>query len=563
MKKIKYFTYILSALLLMSCAEDFLEKKNLYEQSDESYYSSSVDIAEALAAAYASLPIDAGNNNPFIVSELMSDDCFGGGGINDDGFHGTDAFTLPPDMDYYMDLYETTYEGILRVNMILKRFDQAEYDDENARKQDLGEIHFLRAYFYFRLAKFFGAVPLKTDPAPANLPKATPEQLFGQIASDLKQAIELMPATRYNPAAQADRLGHATKWAAEALMARVFLYYTGYYEQSSLPLVDGGSISSSQVIGWIDDCVASSGHELVSDFRNIWPYSYADGYPYVDNNGLEWIGDGEANVNGEYNLETIFAINYSVYGGWNLPDKLSYSNQHSLYVGLREQSHLPFGQGWGGGPVNPQLWDSFEDGDVRQQGSILNVNDATLDEGDVLTNFLWGGDNQMHETGYWQKKYMPIYIVDPASTTGGLAGLFYVLYGGENNMQLWNMQDDILIRFADVLLMGAELGSANAQNYLDRIRTRAGLGSVPVTLDNIKRERRHELAFEGLRYFDLLRWHDAEEAFAVATNIPVKNVNVDDTYTVTFRPETGGFLPIPHSEILLSNGVLEQTPGWE
>ena len=130
-------------------------------------------------------------------------------------------------------------------------------------------------------------------------------------------------------------------------------------------------------------------------------------------------------------------------------------------------------------------------------------------------------------------------------------------------MQLWNMQDEVLIRFADILLMGAELGSANAQNYLDRVRTRAGLGSVPPTLENIKRERRHELAFEGLRYFDLLRWHDIEAAFAEANNIPVKNIGVDEIYTVTYRPETGGFLPIPESQVRLSNGVMKQNTGWE
>jgi hypothetical protein len=111
--------------------------------------------------------------------------------------------------------------------------------------------------------------------------------------------------------------------------------------------------------------------------------------------------------------------------------------------------------------------------------------------------------------------------------------------------------------------MGAELGSSHAQDYLDRVRTRAGLTSIAPTLANIKIERRHELAGEGLRYFDLLRWHDAEAAFATATNIPCKTLNVDATYTVTFRPETGGFLPIPQSQVRLSGGVLTQNPGWE
>ena len=83
------------------------------------------------------------------------------------------------------------------------------------------------------------------------------------------------------------------------------------------------------------------------------------------------------------------------------------------------------------------------------------------------------------------------------------------------------------------------------------------------TLENIKIERRHELAFEGLRHFDLLRWHDAEAAHAIATNIPIKDVGVDAIYTDHYRPETGGFIPIPQTEIIISEGVLTQTPGWE
>jgi hypothetical protein len=85
---------------------------------------------------------------------------------------------------------------------------------------------------------------------------------------------------------------------------------------------------------------------------------------------------------------------------------------------------------------------------------------------------------------------------------------------------------------------------------------------VPPTLENIKNERRHELAFEGLRYFDLLRWHDAESAFAKVANIRVWNIGVEGTYTAVFKPETGGFLPIPESQVTLSDGVLTQTPGW-
>ena len=121
-----------------------------------------------------------------------------------------------------------------------------------------------------------------------------------------------------------------------------------------------------------------------------------------------------------------------------------------------------------------------------------------------------------------------------------------------------NIQDLILIRFSDVLLMAAELGAPNAQQYLDRVRNRVGLASVPVTLENIKAERRFELAFEGVRYYDLLRWHDED-----LITINRRGQANAETKSITFRKETGGFLPIPQTQIDLSGGVLTQNAGWE
>ena len=154
---------------------------------------------------------------------------------------------------------------------------------------------------------------------------------------------------------------------------------------------------------------------------------------------------------------------------------------------------------------------------------------------------------------------MPVNIRNSA---GNIVNYSCELYGATTNFQENNTQDLVVIRFADVLLMGAELGSVHAQEYLDQVRERVGLPSVPVTLDNIKKERRYELAFEGVRYYDLLRWGDAEKEINKIMDVPARTMNVPITVTVKFRPETGGFLPIPENEILLSNGVLLQNPGW-
>ncbi len=569
MKRILNILPIAVALLAVSCGEDFLDRKNLYQKSNESYYANPEDIAEALTGTYACIPIDQGANNPILIANLMADYCFGGGGPNDLLFQDISAFTNLAGEDLYIHIWRLNYQGILRANLIIDRFDQVDYSTlkipeaewQARRNQDLGEAHFLRAFFYFRLAQLFGNVPLITKPVPVNYPKASADEIYAQIASDLKMAIELMEPVKIPlPANQIARLGHATKWAAQGLMARAFLFYTGYYAKTSMPLTDGGEITKEQVIAWLDDCIANSGHDLISDFRNLWPYSYATKannqdssyYPFADVNNLNWIGEEGANI------ENVFAIQYSPYGDWNLPGKLSYSNQLTLYMALRGQNNLiPFGTGWGGGPVNPQLWNSWPDNDLRKRGSIVDVTDPM--EGNVSTDYIWGVWECMHETGLWQKKYTPIQVKTPDA----IKGMYFVMYGNPDNFQLWNMQDEYLIRFADILLMAAELGGPNAQSYLDRVRQRAGLPSVTATLENIKKERTYELAFEGLRYYDLLRWGDAQEAFAKVKDVPVKNNNLDETYTITFRPETGGFLPIPESEIRLSAGVLTQNPGWE
>ena len=178
-----------------------------------------------------------------------------------------------------------------------------------------------------------------------------------------------------------------------------------------------------------------------------------------------------------------------------------------------------------------------------------------------------GGDGQNDETTYWQKKYMPVNVWTDSTRTE-VVNFSHQLYNGlsENTFQRDNIQDLMLIRFSDVLLMAAELGAPDAQRYLDKVRNRVGLPPVPVTLENIKAERRFELAFEGVRYYDLLRWHDEHLITENQTGIITYNrrgqPNVQ-TKSITYRSETGGFLAIPQTQIDLSGGILTQNPGWE
>lgn len=550
MKKIIYL--ILAACFMVSC-EDFLDTKNKTGKDTGNFPSTEGDASQLLTGAYAALSLSEPILSSFMTSELMSDDRFGGGGPNDRSCKAVDQFKKSSD-DMYNQSWRAYYKGVFRTNYLISSLDRVKWTSTDSRNQTEGEVYFLRAHFYFDLSRMFGEVPLVLTPEPINIPRTPAEETYAQIAFDLKTAIEKLPSTKYQQMNLNKDLGRVTKWAAQALMARVFLFYTGYYQTSTLPVAGGGEITKTQVLEWITDCIDNSGHDLIGDFRNLWPYSYVKDYKYTADNNLSWVGDGSE--------ETVFAVKYSsVATDWEMPYQKS--NQFCLYFGLRGQPSsnkytFPFGIGWGMGTVNSLIWDQWDDNDLRKKGSVLKADDKN-----ELQNYVRGGDNLVEETLYWQKKYITtnVWADENKSSVHNMSYDFYDMTGTDYMRD--NIQDLILIRFSDVLLMAAELGAPQSQNYLDRVRTRAGLGSVPVTLDNIKKERRFELAFEGIRYYDLLRWHDWDVLTTNQTNIAVYNQRVPGTKTVNFRPETRGFLPIPQTQIDLSDHILTQNPGWE
>ncbi|WP_165043240.1 RagB/SusD family nutrient uptake outer membrane protein [Dysgonomonas sp. ZJ709] len=561
MKKI---IYTLAAILLLSGCNDFLDTDNLTKKDTGNFPVNVTDAEQMLTGIYATLnkAISNPSHTHFYMAELASDDRFGGGGENDKDMQGLDHF-MNTKSSRFGTFWAARYKGIFRANTAIETLDNIKgWESEDQKNQLYGEVYFLRALFYFEMAQMFGEVPLVLKTEVQNLPKAPADQIYAQIASDLKQAITLMPSKPYTSVTS----GHATKWSAEALMARVYLFYTGYYQKGELPLAEGGSVDKAQAAAWLDDCIANSGHSLASDFRNLWPYSNeytAKDYPYAKKNGLKWEGDG--------NKETVFAVKFSNKASWDTDnsgvDNTGYSNQYIQHFGLRsnngEEDTYPFGPGWGAGPVNSNLWKEWqiaEPNDIRRVASILNVNNNS-----EVKSFIWGADKQMEETGYWQKKYTTIRA---HKEDGSLVGSYTMLMFGypEENASISHSQDLVLIRFADVLLMHSELkGDATS---LNKVRTRVGLPSVSYSLDAIKRERRWELSFEGLRYFDLMRWGDAAAMLAKQEGVTVYNKGLETTmrafgggYRARYEA-TGGFWAIPEDQIALSNGVLTQNKGW-
>ena len=209
---------------------------------------------------------------------------------------------------------------------------------------------------------------------------------------------------------------------------------------------------------------------------------------------------------------------------------------------------------------------SFQSGDTRSTASIIDCEAEGLVDHD---NFSLLYNDQREYTGYAIKKYSPLAIWQQAED-GTWSEINEVMGKdiGAGEYQLSPYQDFIVVRYSDVLLMAAELGSPNAQSYLDAVRDRAFGGDtskrVTATKENILKERMYEFAFEGLRYWDLLRQGVEVAASEIAETRTVLSGGVEDVVTIQSSKvvSTRGLCQIPYNQINLSNGVLKQNAGW-
>lgn len=548
----KYILLLLSALLMSSC-DSFLDTDDYTRKNSDNFPASRVELENALIGIYNAFSGTAAGSGTTLYGTIMSDECFGNGGTGDVNYHAYNRLLRPTNENTHSGAWSTNYRGIWRCNSILNMLPEIEEfftstEDKNAY---LGQVYTFRAYFYLNLAVTFGPyVPLRLEPIEENKPAATVEELYAQIGDDLSKAISLLPAAPIQDMDPSEH-GKLTRWYAQALAARAFLFYTGYYQKTDLPTLSG-SITKEQVISWLEECIRDSGHSLLPEFRNNFAYGNeltAPDYKYAKDNNLKWVGDGKANV------EAVVVIKYNIMG---------YNTNRRIY-NIRTQpkaNTFPFRDGWGATSVNPKFfadWLEDEPTDIRRNATILDADDPN--EGLSYQWFVEQGE----ETGYFIKDFLDINAKD---ASGDIYSHAMLAYGG-GNAQANCALDIVLMRFSDVLLMHSEL--TGTVTGLNQVRARVGLPAVAAySLEAIQKERRYELAFMGgWRYYDLLRWYgteagvviDANQNGAVFYTEGVQKV-LDANMAGRIRA-TGGFVNVPRDEIDLSNGVLTQNPGWE
>ena len=562
----KNFLYIIAAaacLLLIGGCDDFLDTQSLTKKNTSNFPTNETDAIQMVNGIYGVMNSNIKNitEDPFMLFDLASDDRLGGGSQSNTPAQAADRL-MNSSISWLEPCWKYRYMGINRANSALATMDNVQsWSSDKMKGQLLCEAYFLRAFYYFNLAQVFGSVPLVLTTDPVNLPKSTPDEIYAQIASDLKAAIANGPSTKYPDFGE----GRVSRWAAEGLMARVWLFYTGFYKKSDLPLAEGGSVTKDQVVAWLEDCIQNSGFGLVSDQRNLWPYSNqwtAPDYPYASENGLKW----ETNEN----KEIMFAVKMGNAGYSDSHDEMRF-NRLPEYYGLRKTSEdaFPFNtQGYSNGPVCETLWtdwgaDPDYAGDVRRVGSIC-------DRRVELPKYKGDSAKEVENTFLLGKKYVGCGAYD--HTTGTLYVAFSYFYGGKNSKQEGQMQSLVWLRFADVLLMHSELTDGkviyNGKSGLNAVRARAGLGDKAYSLDLLKKERRYELCCEAIRWNDLRRWGNVSEIVKNQVGNTITNEKATGTYAFTvdfmkrYEETQGGFFKIPDSQVTLSEGVLEQNPGW-
>lgn len=587
MKKLVYTLCLGLAVAFTGC-DDMLDTTNYTEKTTATFPESYEDAQQMVTALYQNLSLVCATPQASFLyySQLASDDALGGGGTNDKLMQAMDLI-CNYQADMTRQFWQDRYAGIFRANNLISTIDNAtDYPSEEERNQLLGEALFMRGFFYYELCSQYGTVPLVLSTEAEDLPRATAAELWGQILLDLKTAADIMPARRAGSGDLA--AGHVDKYTAEAMLGRAWLFYTGMYGNgedlaaltsttynplTTVTLADGSSLTKEQVATYIDDCVNNSGYSLVPDFRNLWAYTNrctVEDFEYTKGQGLKWVEDDNA-----INPESMFAIKFNKLASWSTT--IGYANGYALHFGVRGgqdySKTFPFGQGWGAGPVAPNLvndWNTAEPSDTRRDATIYKTSD--------MPDYTKGGwADFVQETDYYAMKWSPITCKNTDLTQFPDAGDYLatfenLMYGasnwvqGANNMQLNNIHDLVLIRFADVLLMQSELKSD--VTGINRVRERAGLDPIgSYSLEALQNERRWELALEGVRWNDIRRWHIAAAALQKQNGVPIYNSGNASTntpqnggYAARYNA-TAGFLKIPESQISLST-QLTQNEGW-
>lgn len=526
-KSIKIITVLICGILINACDQDLLDLEQQGALNPDVYYANATDdqalqlIASIYSSAYTSLFWNGTFNG-------LCDDgnTFDNLNVNSQNHPGNGIFT---------NLYRINY----LCNMIIENMPE----NSAVKEQVIGEAYFWRAYVNLYLIRLWGAPPLvdhvlaESELTPSN---GDPAALWNYIETSLTEAISRLPE-KAGLGQQSAIGGRVTMHSAYALLGKAQLIQGDY----------------ADAITTLDEVIGSGKYELLADYRELYhlPGDFCDEYMW------------------EFNMDDANQANFANEG----------DNRAITLTWRTENVTVPGGltvQGYGGASFKQGLYDFYvargEQGLPRQMGTIWSYEDILFRFVDLglavdtaeAKGLFWGGEPVMDDcNGYFRCKMLP------------WEGEWFDYDIVQNIHSKINWPG---MRYAEVLLLYAEACIQNGTNLaegldaINEVRDRAGL-TTPLgsyTLQDVKDEKRAELAYESERYFDLVRWGDAPTILANRGEYSYQfrgYIHGTQTYDVTIIPNVGweGFqagrdelFPFPYDELLL-NTNLEQNPNWE
>lgn len=538
----------LSAFAVTSCS---LDTESMTQQNDETAYRTLEAAELALVGCYDGWQrtISSEDVGIFMLAEFASDQAHGGLGLSDaKNNHAIDQFDLsvaPSYNNLFNADWTNYYNAIFRCNKIIANEDVTDWGTEADKGRVTGQARALRAILYFDLARMFGDVPLLTGPSKENIARTPAAEVYKVIFNDLKYAAANIPADAFPLSARESNDGHITKYAAEALLARAYLYYTGYYGTEN----EAGT--KQEAIDALNDVIQNGGYELEPDYADLFmpacTKAVGDTYAWETTYKGKYYNDGWKS---DISKEVILNLKF---GSTSDYDGNADGNVFQVYLGPRNvcATSVYIASGWGACPVTKAFVDKYKD-DPRFSTCVWSCDEAGF-KADLNDTYEY--------TGYYTRKYAPMCFADGTRQEVG----FNL---GIAHMNLTYYQDWTVMRYADVLLMHSELTeTADGLNQVHR-RTYPG-ETLAYSIENIRNERAIEFAFEGLHYWDLMRYEKdgayAGRAIAAAQDgAPVLNGGMEATtrFDVNNFTAKKGLMQIPNTQITLSGGVLTQNEGW-
>ncbi|MGI9527078.1 MAG: RagB/SusD family nutrient uptake outer membrane protein [Weeksellaceae bacterium] len=553
MKNISYkiIIAIVAFGFFTSCSDDFLEEETYGEVSPDNM-NSQENIERAIISAYSVLngQIDNASNafnspaSNWTFGDVLSDDAYkGGGGTGDQNqIHQMEIYLTDPTTYDVERKWTALYEGVKRTNLAIRLLQSSDEFNSDLKNTRLGELQFLRGHYYFELKKIYNHIPYidETAVTPADYNRSntefSSEELWSKIESDFINAFNNLPASQ-------EQSGRATKWAAKAYLAKCYIFQQKWQNAYNA----------------CNDVIASGNYTLLDDYQAVF-------LPENDNSS-----------------EIIFAVQHSINDG--------HPNNYNGSIGDRLTAPGgPYPQ-YGFHRPSQDLVNSF-----KTDSKGLPTEETTdLTDSDFVDPRL---DITVGRPGIPYKDMGILYDASWArdlSTYGPYAPKKRIVSKkSPHYVSTWpyvNSLNYYIIRYAEVLLWKAEaaveLGNfEEARALVNQIRARAKGSEYVKTLDGqstaakyninlynepwtnsdmareaVRKESRLELAMEGKRFFNLVRWGIASETL----NQYVQEEKTFRTHlsNAIFIPNKNEYMPIPQKYIDNSaDNLIQQNSGY-